>query len=1195
MGRTRARVVAFAAAAVALTMMAGSCTQAGQVGLNGGNPGVESPALQGSADGGPATATALTSRQVLARDVDHPPALDCSAGNWRYRDPDPTKLPVDFTDTEDYEFTSLRTGSRAGSAHSLCGQRGPALDLAWELSHGRDDVVIAVLDSGIEWRGDKMGDLATKAHLNAAELSMPKGSDRWDANGDGRFDISDYASDPRVSDRNGSGLLDPEDLILNPAFNNGVDDDRNGYIDDISGWDFLFDDNNPLDDVKYGHGTGEARDSTSADGNGGSVGTCPNCRFLPVRVGDSFIAEGGRFAAGVLFGLDSGADVIQEALGALNNPPQAQAAIDAAYDRGVPVVASMADEASKHANLPAVLDHTIAVNSVTNAAGPLKDLSDDDYLALNGCTNYGAITWITVPSSSCSSGATGLGAGMVGLIESAARTAGIAPHVTTGGGAAGDNVLSANEMAQILRGTADDVDFATPYPPVDPANDRGIDGLSRYPTTPGWDGTFGFGRINAFEAVRAVAAGEIPPEADLTSPSFFEVLPASGTLDIEADLAATRSAGFSYRVQWTTGAQAPPHPGADQWRTVATGDAVNAPVSGRVGSIDLAEVAAAIPGGATGASTTSGASDEDRFAVRIRVVVTDVEGRTAVAQRQVFVHDDPDLALNMAVPGAGAASPVFADLNADGRDEVVVGTDDGTVHALDSAGNDIAGWPRTTRPAAYWHAGSRTAVEDAISTPNAPIGVGAPVIADLDGDNRLEVAVADGNGDVTVWRANGEPLATMSVDPAFSTQSFTDSTNRLKAGFLASPAAGDLDGDGTLELVAAALDRHVYAWHVDGSPVSGFPVLVVDPARTESVDPATHHVTFNGGRGGVGEGGELVVTPAIGDITGDGLPEIVVGAQEQYTDEDPSVFPGILAIKGLGANTREYAIWGDGRNHRGPGAVGGDRYPAHPDEQAYVPGWPVKLQMIKGAVLPLIGNGVNTQAAIGNVDDDPENEVVISSAAGPFYVLDGDGRTPYARPFGLQLTLDWMGQPFGGLANSRDGGVVIAAFGGAALGDLNGGGNLEIAAPTVGIAQALDQLLPGDQYGNTQLMAWDPRTRGPLPGFPHVTRDLGFFVTPAIVDVDGDGSAEVVAAHGVSLVDAIDVNGVAAPGYPKLTGGWAVGTPGFGDSDADGRAEMAITRRDGRLMVWRTKAQTSGLGGWSRFGANGRNSGSIGG
>ena len=95
----------------------------------------------------------------------------------------------------------------------------------------------------------------------------------------------------------------------------------------------------------------------------------------------------------MLFGLDHGAAVIQEALGAINNPRQAQQAIDAAYERGVPVIASMADEASKHPNLPGSLEHTLTVNSVRDTGPP------QSYLALNGCTNYGGHTLLSVPSS----------------------------------------------------------------------------------------------------------------------------------------------------------------------------------------------------------------------------------------------------------------------------------------------------------------------------------------------------------------------------------------------------------------------------------------------------------------------------------------------------------------------------------------------------------------------------------------------------------------------------------------------------------------------------------------------------------------------------------------------------------------------------------------------------------------------------
>ena len=617
--------------------------------------------------GGTAPA-ALTARQMLTRDIDHPPALDCV--NWRYNAPDPAKMPKDFAnDPKDYRATSARTPETAGSPDSLCGQRGPAADLAWGVSQGRTDVVIAVLDSGIKWRDKSaMKDLATTVHLNTAELPKPAGCATYDCNGDGVVNITDYAKDPAVTDRNKNGILDPEDLLLDPHFSNGTDDDHDGYVDDIAGWNFLQNNNDPLDDVEYGHGTGEARDSAAVDGDGGDFGVCPHCQFIPVKVGDSFIADGGRFGAGVLFALDNGASIIQEALGALNNPPQAQMAIDAAYKRGVPVVASMADEASKHPNLPAALNHTIPVNSITNVAGPFDGLpvpsvADADYLALNGCTNYGSITWVSVPSGSCSSEATGRGAGMVGLIESAARTAGVTPASSISGWAPGHNVLSANEVAQLLRGTADDVDFATPHPPVDSANAPGPDGFTRYPTTPGWDATTGFGRVNTYEAVRAAAAGEIPPEADMTGPSWFDVLPTTGTVDVTGTLAANRSSAYSYKVQWTTGLQSAPYPAQDQWRTIADASARTAPTTGRLATLDLATIAASLPNGGVGGSSTGGKADEDRFSVRVRIVVTDAEGRTAVAQRQVFVHHDPDLVSVRRIPGIGANSPVFANLD----------------------------------------------------------------------------------------------------------------------------------------------------------------------------------------------------------------------------------------------------------------------------------------------------------------------------------------------------------------------------------------------------------------------------------------------------------------------------------------------------------------------------------------------------
>ncbi len=132
-----------------------------------------------------------------------------------------------------------------------------------------------------------------------------------------------------------------------------MDDDGNGFVDDIAGWDFMKDDNDPYDDTRYGHGTGEARDSSAQTNNMiGDAGVCPLCRFMPLRAGDSFITDVTLFGKAVAYATDNGASVMQCALGTINNNRFAQAALDYAAKNNVLVVTSMADENSRHHNMP---------------------------------------------------------------------------------------------------------------------------------------------------------------------------------------------------------------------------------------------------------------------------------------------------------------------------------------------------------------------------------------------------------------------------------------------------------------------------------------------------------------------------------------------------------------------------------------------------------------------------------------------------------------------------------------------------------------------------------------------------------------------------------------------------------------------------------------------------------------------------
>ena len=85
------------------------------------------------------------------------------------------------------------------------------------------------------------------------------------------------------------------------------------------------------------------------------------------------------------------------------------------------MIASAADEAAEHHNLPGSMPDTIVVNSVTKYSSLTS--SPPSYLQLNGCTNFGTRIVLSVPSSSCSSEATGKSAGVAGLIYSAAEDA----------------------------------------------------------------------------------------------------------------------------------------------------------------------------------------------------------------------------------------------------------------------------------------------------------------------------------------------------------------------------------------------------------------------------------------------------------------------------------------------------------------------------------------------------------------------------------------------------------------------------------------------------------------------------------------------------------------------------------------------------------------------------------------------------
>jgi hypothetical protein len=930
--------------------------------------------------------------------------------------------------------------------------------------------------------------------------------------------------------------------------------------------------------------------------------------LLEVRVGDAFITDVNKFAQGVLFAVDSGASVVQEALGTLNNAAFAQQAVDYAYDRGVVVMASAADEESAHNNYPANYGHTVQVNSVVKFfdEGGITQ-TPKSYLYLNGCTNYNGHIAVTVPSSSCSSEATGLSSGMAGLLYSAARNAIAAGTLAPYPG--GTTPLSAEEVKQLLIHTADDINFDA-RPDLAPprvqnyGTDLPLPGVtqtsSRFPSIEGFDQYFGYGRINAGAAVRRVRDGRIPPEAAIESPVWHAYLsPQGGAIDVVGRVAARRARSFRYTVEVAPGVQQLESAFVEIFRS----DEQTADVDGVLARLDPNQVAALLPAGVNGPPVRADGSlrgDPDRFAFTLRVRVTDDGGQRGEDRRTLHLHDDPQLVSGfpMYLGSDGASSPVPADLDQDGIEELLVATSSGQVHALRLDGTELPGWPVSTRPLEI-HAESAAFASGAVPVAHGAI-LGEVAVGDLDRDGSLEVVAADFQGFVYVWRVDGGlrpgfPVSTLAEysharrserDLKTDTGRNPDRTNRhtrdnrLARGFGAGPTLGNLDGstDGSLEIVIGANDRHVYAWDHRSAAVPGWPLLLKDPAKVQSVDPVTNEVTLTANANAL-DGTKIIRSASLGDLDGDGALEVVAVVNEQYHERPNATFDNLTVnffiAGGLldPGNTRVYALHHDGTMHGANGSARGW------NPEAFVSGWPVKTALLTTELLPVVGSGSNGAAALGDLDADGVPEIVTFSAIGPVYIFNGDGTSALGLD-ARRLPLVLGQEPFGASSNSTDA-PMFGSLGGPAIAALRGpGSGYNVIAPTVGLGKSVDAALPSmQQPADSLISAWG-MDRRLLPAFPRHVNDLQFFVVPVVADITGDGLPEILQGSGVRDLHGVDVNGMEAPGWPKFTAGWTVTAPAVADLDGDGDVEVAHVTREGWLFVWQTQGSACGYQPW---------------
>ncbi|TAF32066.1 MAG: T9SS C-terminal target domain-containing protein [Cytophagales bacterium] len=274
---------------------------------------------------------------------------------------------------------------------------------------------------------------------------------------------------------------------------NNNDDDNNGYVDDIFGWDFTETDNNPSD--VDGHGTHVAGTvGAIPDNRIGVAGVDWNCRLMTVKaLSDLGSGSFEWIAQSIYYAADNGADVINMSLSGSSDGLLLQEAVNyAVIQKGVVVVVAMGNNNSSVARFPAACIGVIAVGS-TDA----RDFRSDPFTvgSVRGGSNYGPHIWVVAPGSNIIS--LGVNSGMGRIISGTSMAT---PHVAglVSLLLAQDPTRTPEDIRNILKFSSDDV------------VGRGDE------DTRGFDIYHGYGRINARRALsfRLTAIPDVPISPD---------------------------------------------------------------------------------------------------------------------------------------------------------------------------------------------------------------------------------------------------------------------------------------------------------------------------------------------------------------------------------------------------------------------------------------------------------------------------------------------------------------------------------------------------------------------------------------------------------------------------------------------------------------------------------------------------------
>lgn len=468
-----------------------------------------------------------------------------------------------------------------------------------------------------------------------------------------------------------------------------------------------------------------------------------------------------------------------------------------------------------------------------------------------------------------------------------------------------------------------------------------------------------------------------------------------------------------------------------------------------------------------------------------------------------------DITVKLSGTKIGQAGLAVADFDDDGDLEIIAGGTDGMLYVLAYDGtNWSVVWSRQTAIDLN-AAGAPTTCEN---TAQSDI-TSAPAVADLDNDGRLEIVVTTGgdpgrtatndahrNGGTLVYHYNNKwnfSVVTGWPQPkadVIGRGSGASNPDGCWDGSWGSPALGDVDGDGDLEIAVVGFDRRFHLWHHNGSYVSGWPIDGQNDGihRSGWSSPALADIDGN-------DNGRLEIVIASDDFPSDGMPPYYF----YVFNDDSTLVPG-FPIKTPSDTFSSPAIGdinGDGSLDIVAGAGGqgdGEIVHAWDNHGNELPGWP---QVTDG--------NMPASPALGDLDGDGKLDVVIGCGAEgdpspapcqKLYAFHGDGTNVAGFPMIPENNLPWGDTTANGLPYTP------------ILADYDGDGSVEIL------------VLNRWSWGISTVES-DGRSNN-NPAF--VTQST-LASSPVVADVDNDGLLEILIggmnSSGQGMVYIWDVGG----------------------------------------------------------------------